>query len=320
MKRPGSENYIDSLPNELLLETFKLVYASVHPTVAPEWEPCSEDNASSFDSDSSNGLAGSSNSEEESSVTSLDRVQSEDRSIASNSAHYHDGLANSNDISSASTHSGEAGESDDDSDTDSLNMTIEDFARAVLEEVANEEEWDESDDPLAPSAFPYALAGVCNRWRRLMISVPEFWTRVVISIDSPDPLYTFARHVERLPHRHELETIVITHRAHGRELLGSEEEAEAEAEHQSAASKMEPILQAIGPYLEDLKCLNATLPSPSDTTSILQAFITASTGTLFSLGSLTLVNRLSSPVVPLEIPSPEASKSLGFFLAPEAQP
>ncbi|EGO04113.1 hypothetical protein SERLA73DRAFT_175881, partial [Serpula lacrymans var. lacrymans S7.3] len=33
---------------------------------------------------------------------------------------------------------------------------------------------------MTPTLFPYAIAAVCTRWREIMSTVPEFWTRVVI--------------------------------------------------------------------------------------------------------------------------------------------
>jgi F-box-like len=47
-----------------------------------------------------------------------------------------------------------------------------------------ETKWSEWDDLLSPRLFPYALATVCTRWRDVMLLVPEFWTRIVILIDS----------------------------------------------------------------------------------------------------------------------------------------
>jgi len=49
--------------------------------------------------------------------------------------------------------------------------------------------WNDHDDLTSPSAFPYALASVCKRWYDLMLLVPEFWTRLVIFVDSqPIPI------------------------------------------------------------------------------------------------------------------------------------
>ena len=39
-------------------------------------------------------------------------------------------------------------------------------------------------DPLSPTTFPYALASVCNLWQDVMSTVPQFWTRIVVFIDS----------------------------------------------------------------------------------------------------------------------------------------
>ncbi|KAG2355998.1 hypothetical protein BDR07DRAFT_1340281 [Suillus spraguei] len=49
------------------------------------------------------------------------------------------------------------------------------------------------DDPLA-SLFPYAPAAVCSMWGSVLSSVPEFWTRVVIRVDSQ---HTRSRDVRR---------------------------------------------------------------------------------------------------------------------------
>jgi hypothetical protein len=45
-------------------------------------------------------------------------------------------------------------------------------------------EWQEFD--VKPSSlFPYAVAAVCSLWRDIMSSVPQFWTRIIIFLDSP---------------------------------------------------------------------------------------------------------------------------------------
>ncbi|EDR08281.1 uncharacterized protein LACBIDRAFT_327388, partial [Laccaria bicolor S238N-H82] len=45
-------------------------------------------------------------------------------------------------------------------------------------------EWNDHDDLTSPSVFPYALASVCKQWYDLMLLVPEFWTRLVVFVDS----------------------------------------------------------------------------------------------------------------------------------------
>ncbi|KIJ95496.1 hypothetical protein K443DRAFT_325383 [Laccaria amethystina LaAM-08-1] len=50
-------------------------------------------------------------------------------------------------------------------------------------------EWNNHDDLTSPSVFPYALASVCKQWYDLMLLVSEFWTRLVIFVDSqPTPI------------------------------------------------------------------------------------------------------------------------------------
>ena len=46
---------------------------------------------------------------------------------------------------------------------------------------------DPDDDPLSPSIFPYSLSSVSERWREIMSAVPEFWTRLVVFVDSSNP-------------------------------------------------------------------------------------------------------------------------------------
>lgn len=46
--------------------------------------------------------------------------------------------------------------------------------------------WCPWDDLRSPSLFPYALASVSNAWYALMLSVPQFWTRIVFLVDSND--------------------------------------------------------------------------------------------------------------------------------------
>ncbi|EGO30040.1 hypothetical protein SERLADRAFT_379729 [Serpula lacrymans var. lacrymans S7.9] len=45
-----------------------------------------------------------------------------------------------------------------------------------------ETQWKDTriDELMTPTLFPYAIAAVCTRWREIMSTVPEFWTRVVI--------------------------------------------------------------------------------------------------------------------------------------------
>jgi hypothetical protein len=40
-------------------------------------------------------------------------------------------------------------------------------------------------DLRSPALFPYAIAAVCSLWRDVASMVPEFWTRVVVLVDSP---------------------------------------------------------------------------------------------------------------------------------------
>lgn len=44
--------------------------------------------------------------------------------------------------------------------------------------------WDTHQNLLSPSLFPYALASVCTTWRDVLSTIPVFWTRVVILIDT----------------------------------------------------------------------------------------------------------------------------------------
>ena len=39
-------------------------------------------------------------------------------------------------------------------------------------------------DPRSPTLFPYSLATVCSFWRDILCAHPEFWTLVVLFIDS----------------------------------------------------------------------------------------------------------------------------------------
>ena len=45
-------------------------------------------------------------------------------------------------------------------------------------------EWQDSD--VEPSSlFPHAIAAVCSFWKDIMSSVPQFWTRLMVFVDSP---------------------------------------------------------------------------------------------------------------------------------------
>jgi hypothetical protein len=43
-------------------------------------------------------------------------------------------------------------------------------------------------DIMSSSLFPYAIASVCSLWKDVMSLVPDFWTRVVVLVDSPSIL------------------------------------------------------------------------------------------------------------------------------------
>jgi hypothetical protein len=58
--------------------------------------------------------------------------------------------------------------------------------------------WRQGDHELhSPSLFPYAIAAVCSFWRDVMALVPEFWTRLVILVDSTlvPPISVIRSHV-----------------------------------------------------------------------------------------------------------------------------
>ncbi|KAJ3557471.1 hypothetical protein NP233_g11735 [Leucocoprinus birnbaumii] len=45
--------------------------------------------------------------------------------------------------------------------------------------------WEWQDDVLSDALFPYSIAGVCRRWRDIMATVPQFWTRLIVFVDDP---------------------------------------------------------------------------------------------------------------------------------------
>ncbi|EIW81752.1 hypothetical protein CONPUDRAFT_164535 [Coniophora puteana RWD-64-598 SS2] len=64
---------------------------------------------------------------------------------------------------------------------------------------------------LDPTLFPYAPATACRRWRDILASIPAFWTRIVICVDSPGPALTLAKNCLQWS-RDELVHIWITRR------------------------------------------------------------------------------------------------------------
>lgn len=56
--------------------------------------------------------------------------------------------------------------------------------------------WYQVADLSSPRTFPYALASVCQIWRDIMSTVPEFWTRIIVFIDSNPSLSNLASHLE----------------------------------------------------------------------------------------------------------------------------
>ncbi|KAG2140659.1 hypothetical protein DEU56DRAFT_900852 [Suillus clintonianus] len=44
------------------------------------------------------------------------------------------------------------------------------------------EDWTH-EEPLSPSLFPFAIAAVCSRWCDVAATVPEFWTRMTVTVD-----------------------------------------------------------------------------------------------------------------------------------------
>ncbi|KAH7930619.1 hypothetical protein BV22DRAFT_1191002 [Leucogyrophana mollusca] len=52
-----------------------------------------------------------------------------------------------------------------------------------IQETPYRSRWDRA-DMLSPTLFPFSIASVCRYWQCLMSSVPIFWTRLVILVDS----------------------------------------------------------------------------------------------------------------------------------------
>ncbi|KAG2159504.1 uncharacterized protein EDB93DRAFT_1116023 [Suillus bovinus] len=67
------------------------------------------------------------------------------------------------------------------------------------------------DEPLS-SLFPYAPAAVCSMWRLVLSSVPEFWTRVVIRVDSQHTQSQDIRHYFEWSRNLHLDVIITRHR------------------------------------------------------------------------------------------------------------
>ncbi|KAG2340771.1 hypothetical protein BDR05DRAFT_488646 [Suillus weaverae] len=44
------------------------------------------------------------------------------------------------------------------------------------------EDWTH-EEPLSPTLFPFAIAAVCSRWCDVAATVPEFWTRMTVTVD-----------------------------------------------------------------------------------------------------------------------------------------
>ncbi|KAG1796469.1 hypothetical protein EV424DRAFT_555460 [Suillus variegatus] len=44
------------------------------------------------------------------------------------------------------------------------------------------EDWTH-EEPLSPALFPFAIAAVCSRWCDVAATVPEFWTRMTVTVD-----------------------------------------------------------------------------------------------------------------------------------------
>ncbi|KAG1740531.1 uncharacterized protein EDB91DRAFT_1336553 [Suillus paluster] len=67
------------------------------------------------------------------------------------------------------------------------------------------------DNPLS-SLFPYAPAAVCSMWRSVLSLVPEFWTRVVIRVDSQRTQSRDIRRYFKWSRNLHLDVIITRHR------------------------------------------------------------------------------------------------------------
>ncbi|KAG0699390.1 hypothetical protein DFH29DRAFT_936775 [Suillus ampliporus] len=67
------------------------------------------------------------------------------------------------------------------------------------------------DDPLS-SLFPYSPAAVCSVWRSVLSLVPEFWTRVVIRVDSQHTQSRDIRRYFKWSRNLHLDVIITRHR------------------------------------------------------------------------------------------------------------
>ncbi|KIJ62701.1 hypothetical protein HYDPIDRAFT_93807, partial [Hydnomerulius pinastri MD-312] len=52
--------------------------------------------------------------------------------------------------------------------------------------------WNDDEDRLSPSLFPFSQAAVCSRWRDVLAGCSVFWTRVVIVVGENDTQKTVA--------------------------------------------------------------------------------------------------------------------------------
>jgi hypothetical protein len=60
----------------------------------------------------------------------------------------------------------------------------------------------------SPTLFPYSLAAVCSFWRDILCSHPEFWTLVVLFIDSKPTLLVDASLSLEWSRKHEIDVFI----------------------------------------------------------------------------------------------------------------
>ena len=68
-------------------------------------------------------------------------------------------------------------------------------------------------DPKSPTLFPYSLASVCSFWRNVLSSHPEYWTLVVLFVDSNPTSLADASLFLQLSKDYPID-VVITRREH----------------------------------------------------------------------------------------------------------
>ena len=120
--------------------------------------------------------------------------------------------------------------------------------------------WATDQNVLSPSLFPYAVASVCSRWRDILSTVPVFWTRIVILIDTNPTLSSAIQSYLTWTHDIPLDVIVMR-------MPGTFDEDDPDERVRVAA-----VMKLLGPHVHRCRSLQFDVTYSSSLPSLRQDF------------------------------------------------